>query len=405
MTFFHWKLYTWKDMIDSQMDFTSSTNRVEIALLLSEKRFRDAFEFAAHGMALVGLDGSYLKVNKAFCEIVGYSQEELILANFQSITHPDDLASDLENVRRMLRGEIPSYQVQKRYRHKQGQTVWALLSASMVRDHTGGPLYFVCQIQNISEQKRAEERLARAHAEMEQRVRDRTAELDAAYTTLHRYAQHQQQLKEHERRAFARELHDELGGILTVLKMGLAWLSKNPTAEGIKVEEKIASLSDLTDRSLDVVRKISRDMRIGLLDDVGLVAALDWQVKEFSKQSAIACEWLTNHTAEEFPFSHDLGTALFRICQEALTNVSRHAEATRVTVKLTVGDCIALSIQDNGKGITAEQIANTQSFGLLGMKERLFPYDGTLVITNTEEHGTIIRAIMPLKSVRRRHND
>lgn len=377
------------------MNFPASTDRVEIALLLSEKRFRDAFEFAAHGMALIGLDGSYLKVNKAFCTIVGYSQEELVLSDFQSITHSDDLDSNVANMHRLLRGEIPSYQAEKRYLHKQGHTVWAHLSLSVVHDHTGAPLYLVSQIQDTSEQKRAEEALAMSYAEMEQRVKDRTAELGEAYTTLRRYAQHQQQIKEHERRSFARELHDELGSGLTALKMGLVWLSKNLAADRVHLEEKIASLSNLTDRTLDTVRRISQDMRIGLLDDIGLVAALDWQIKEFSKRSGIGYEWHPDERAEEFAFRHDVGTALFMICKEALTNVSRHANATKVIVRLSVGPGIVLSIEDNGKGIDEERVANRQSFGLLGMRERLFPYDGTLEISGDKERGTMIRAIIP----------
>jgi PAS domain S-box-containing protein len=128
----------------------------ETALRLSEERFSSAFENAPIGMALVALDGRWLKVNRALCNLVGYSSEELLAGRFQDITHPDDLEADLEHVRRMVDGEIPSYQMEKRYFHKSGQTIWILLSVSLVRDERGRVLNFISQIQDITERRRAE---------------------------------------------------------------------------------------------------------------------------------------------------------------------------------------------------------------------------------------------------------
>ncbi len=131
----------------------------EKALEESEERFRSAFDYATVGMALVAPDGCWLKVNRSLCEIVGYSEDELLSTNFQSITHPDDLETDLEFVRQMLAGEIDTYQMEKRYLHKAGQVVWVLLSVSLVRDSQGRPLYFISQIQDITERKRVESSL------------------------------------------------------------------------------------------------------------------------------------------------------------------------------------------------------------------------------------------------------
>jgi PAS domain S-box-containing protein len=125
----------------------------------SEERFRGAFEFAAIGMALVAPDGRWLRVNPSLCRIVGYSPEELLATTFQAITHPEDLDTDVEFVKRMLEGSIPHYQMEKRYFHKDGHVVWILLSVSLVRDADGRPLYFVSQIQDISARKEAETRL------------------------------------------------------------------------------------------------------------------------------------------------------------------------------------------------------------------------------------------------------
>ncbi len=133
--------------------------RAETALRESEARFRSAFEFAAIGMAMVAPDGRWLRVNQALCQIVGYSAEELLRIDFQTVTHPDDLGADLAFVRQMLDGSISYFQMEKRYFHKLGQTIWALLSVSAVRDDTGRFLYFISQIQDITARKEAEARL------------------------------------------------------------------------------------------------------------------------------------------------------------------------------------------------------------------------------------------------------
>lgn len=131
----------------------SNYKQAEAALRDSEERFRSAFDYAAIGKALVGLNGRFLKVNCALCEITGYSEQELLAMNFQAITHPDDLETDLSYAQQLFRGEIRSYQMEKRYFHKQGHLVWILLSGSMVRDANQEPLYFIAQVQDITVQK------------------------------------------------------------------------------------------------------------------------------------------------------------------------------------------------------------------------------------------------------------
>ena len=145
------------------VNFREVTGRKEAeeALRESEQRFRGSFEHAATGMALVDADGRFLRVNRSLCEIVGYSQAELLGKTFQEITHPDDLEKDLDYVRRLLAGEIRIYQMEKRYFHKYGYVVWTLLSVSLMHHEEGKPLYFVSQIQDVSGRKNMEERLKR----------------------------------------------------------------------------------------------------------------------------------------------------------------------------------------------------------------------------------------------------
>jgi PAS domain S-box-containing protein len=148
---------------------------VEGVLRESEERFRGAFEDGATGMAIVAPEGRWLRVNRSLCEIIGYSEEELLSLTFQDITHPDDLELDLGCVREMLAGEIRTYQMEKRYLHKDGRVIWVLLSVSLVRDEGGEPLYFVCQIQDISDRKAAEGALAEAKEAAEAASRAKTA--------------------------------------------------------------------------------------------------------------------------------------------------------------------------------------------------------------------------------------
>ena len=135
--------------------------------LTADSLFQSAFEFAAIGMALVSPEGKWLRVNRSVCEITGYSEAELLARSFQDITHPDDLDLDLANVRKMLAGEIRTYQMEKRYFHKNGSIVWVLLSVSLVHNKSDAPLFFISQIQDITRRKQSDEQLAEAAAEIQ----------------------------------------------------------------------------------------------------------------------------------------------------------------------------------------------------------------------------------------------
>jgi len=163
-----------KGVVVQTRDITER-KRTEEALREAEERFRKSFHDAAIGMALVAPDGLFLRTNRSLCNMLGYREVELLGKTFQDITHPDDLDADLDQVRRMLVGEIRTYQMEKRYFHKEGQVVWALLSVSMVHDEEGEPLYFVSQIQDISERKRAEQKIRAA----EQRYRTLVEQIPA----------------------------------------------------------------------------------------------------------------------------------------------------------------------------------------------------------------------------------
>ncbi|WP_299411244.1 PAS domain S-box protein [Acaryochloris sp. IP29b_bin.148] len=157
--------------------------KIERSLRESEARFSGAFQHAAIGMALVSPDGHWLKVNASICEIVGYTETELLALTFQDITHPEDLELDLSYVRQMLAGKISNYHMEKRYIHKQGHEVWILLSVSLVRADNGQPLHFVAQIQDINQRKQAEAAFQQLNTDLEQLIHERTAQLENAIET------------------------------------------------------------------------------------------------------------------------------------------------------------------------------------------------------------------------------
>ena len=199
---------------------------------------------------------------------------------------------------------------------------------------------------------------------------------------------HIDKVKEQERTRLARELHDELGGNLTAIKMALAMLSSRLPPDNAVLLEKAAYVDALVDRSIDAVHRISLDLRPSMLD-LGIVAALDWQVKEFARQAGIECTFSSNR--KEVELSLDQATTVFRIAQEALTNIAKHAHASQVAVRLvTQRQHIRLSITDNGVGMRLSDRAKPQSFGIRGMIERASALQGTLSLADAPGGGTVL---------------
>jgi two-component system sensor histidine kinase UhpB len=224
-----------------------------------------------------------------------------------------------------------------------------------------------------------------------QRSRARLAELSA----------HTERVKEQERTRIAREIHDELGGNLTAIKMAVAMLAARlDAAEGADpaLREKTDYVDALVDRTIDAIHRISLDLRPALLD-LGLVAALEWQVKEFAKQTGVESGFSANQ--REVDLDTDQATALFRIAQEALTNIAKHAHASRVTVKLLrLRHHVSLKISDNGAGIRPADRAKPASFGLRGMAERARALGGTLTLSHATGGGTVVAIKIKLDTAR-----
>jgi PAS domain S-box-containing protein len=199
-------------------------------------------------------------------------------------------------------------------------------------------------------------------------------------------------VREEERTNLAREIHDELGHILTSLKIDLSWLNKRVTHEQTI---KIKSMLDLIDGAILAAKRISTELRPGVLDDLGLSAAIEWQSQEFERLTSIRSEFKS--IPPNILVDRERSTAIFRICQEALTNVARHSRATRVQLSLKkYSSKIALRIQDNGDGIDKKQVFAPKSFGLMGMRERVHYWGGEVKVSGSPSKGTVVSAVIPL---------
>jgi len=206
---------------------------------------------------------------------------------------------------------------------------------------------------------------------------------------------HLQQAREEERIRIGREIHDGLGQILTAAGIGLGRASKDCSPDS-PVFHKIREVSDLIDIAIDDIQGICSDLRPRVLDHLGLAAALRWETEGFSERVGIQCR--LELPENEVMLPDDVTTALFRIFQEALTNVDRHSGADSVSVSLTVDGDVSLEIRDNGRGITAPEIARIESYGIIGMKERARLLGGTVDIRGMADNGTIVSVTIPLNS-------
>lgn len=219
-------------------------------------------------------------------------------------------------------------------------------------------------------------------------------ELQRSREELRNLSSHLQRVREEERASIAREIHDELGQVLTALSMDVTWLRKKFKDEAT-IAAKAESMANLINSALETIKKISAELRPAILDDLGLGAAIEWHAEEFQKRTGIICN--VAFLSEAVVPDRNCSIAIFRIFQEALTNVMRHAEATKVSVHFEEKNGeIILTVADNGKGITEEQQSVPQSFGLIGMRERVISLGGRISMTGARNKGTRITVSIPL---------
>jgi len=361
----------------------------EQALRESEEQVRQTLEFnqavmANMGEGLYALDsrGLVTYINPAAERLFGWSSAELLGRKMHDMIHyqhPDGTpfpAAECAGLQVLQTGTALSDSEEVFIR--KDRTFFPVACSSSPIKSGGGivGLVVVCR-REITAQKQAEEALYKSRAEL----RALAARLQAA--------------REEERTQLARDIHDELSGTLTALKMDISLLPDRVAKDHKLFSEKLSSMSGLIDHTLARVHTIVAELRPVVLD-VGLVAAIEWQTGEFQERSEIVCE--THLPTEEIPLDPERSTAAFRILQEALTNVARHANATKVVVDLrSEAGSLILTVRDNGKGIDEKAIYAHNSMGLLGMRERALSFGGTAEVTALPGGGTLVSVTIPTK--------
>jgi len=337
------------------------------ALRESEVRLHDLFDGTSDLIQSIAADGRIFFVNRAWQERLGYSEEEIIALNIFDVIHPDQHEYFRTCLQRHLAdkgGEI----VETAFQTKDGRTI--TVEGNVAAHFEDGKAVAVRGI-----------------------FRDVTKrnEMMAKLQTL---TTHLQNVREEERTSISREIHDELGSMLTVMKMELGWLAKKIDAN--PMHERILLLHQLSAEALGVTRRISQNLRPSVLDNLRLDGAIEWLAHEFEQRLGISCRLTVN--AMRLPRLDDRhNTNVFRIIQETLTNVARHAHATAVEIEVNeTGDHITIEIRDNGIGISKQQLLNLKSFGIAGMYERIKQLNGVLKITGVPSQGSTVQLRIPL---------
>lgn len=330
---------------------------------------------------LFKIDTNYkiLDVVGAFYEITGIEFEEFNSKDlgWLEIVHPDDYFRVVNSFSEMFHFPNISKSLDYRIKKGNGESVWVETFVENVSDSRGKIQYLDCITFDINEQKEAEERLKSSQEEMRN------------------LAMYFESLREEEKKKLAFEIHDELGHILTAMKLELSWVLKKKFLREDVLHEKLNKMIDMIDSMIRKVRSISSQLRPSVLDHFGITAAIEWQAKEFQKQTAIRCR--LNLPKQEIQLSEAKSIAVFRVFQEILTNIARHANATRVDVHLDIeGNNLVLTVADNGKGIKPEDISAKKSLGIFGMKERARSVNGKLTISGISNIGTTVTLTIPI---------
>ena len=252
------------------------------------------------------------------------------------------------------------------------------IDASISQITESGKKFYTVILRDVTERIRAEEALRHSQTELR----------ELAYAT--------NSVREQEKSRIARELHDELGQALTALKLDLTWLSERLPAGQEAIAEKLGAMQAMIDGTVAATRRISADLRPMMLDDLGLVPAAEWLVQEFTQRTGIPCELRVASPELELKDPH--ATAVFRILQESLTNVARHAQAQRVEVALgRVDGSVTLNVRDNGRGFSLDDPRRPNSFGLMGLRERVSLLGGEVRIESQPARGTALHVQIPLE--------
>ncbi len=394
----------------------TNQKHTEQALLESEERLRLLIE-GVREYAIFQLDplGHIVSWNAGAERLKGYRTDEVLGKHFSIFYEPNDLQRRRPENNLAAAAQEGECKDEGWRIRKDGSRFWAYVVITALRGLKGNLRGFVKVTRDMTELRAREAALEEAKEKLELRVEQRGAvlakvnlelrqeiaesqriegELRRSLEQLRALAARIQLVREEERTLLAREMHDELGQACTAIKMDLAWIGRKTTKRQTQVRAKANSAIRLVDKLISSVRRIASELRPGTLDDLGLTAALEWQAQEFESRTGVRC--VIDLPQEPLALDSGHSTAIFRIFQESLTNVARHAQATRVEARLERQENqLIFQVHDNGRGFDAEQIKERRSLGLVGMQERALLLNGELKIEGIPGSGTTMTLRIP----------
>lgn len=337
------------------------------ALKESEEKYRNYIDHAPDGVFVADEDGRYIEVNMAACRITGYSKDELLKMSVIDLLPEETVEEGMHQFRNLL--ETGSIKTDLMFKTKQGLRRWWTLEAIRY-DETR----IICFAKDITDRKHTED------------------ELKNSLEQLHQLTKHIEKVREDERIAISRELHDDLGQALTAVKIDLELIRQS--VSGSETEVKVKNVSALVSETIKTVQRLTLQLRPAIIDDLGIEAAIEWYTKEYAQRNGV--EIFLETQSRSF-ISPETSLIIFRIMQESLTNIARHSKATEVSISLNqLDENLYFIISDNGIGISEAEINSRKSFGIIGMKERSASLGGKFEIYPGNDGGTVIKCTFPL---------
>jgi PAS domain S-box-containing protein len=353
----------------------NARKQAQADLSLAHAELTQIFETSADGMRVVDREFNMLRANETFCALAGMRKEDAVGRKCYEVFRGPLCHGPGCPLIRILHGEerVECDAVKVR---DGGPDIPCIVTATPFRGPGGELIGIVEDFKDISTRKKSEEELRQSRRQL----RELASYLESA--------------REKERIRIAREIHDELGQSLTALKMELHWCLQRLPKDDQFLMEKAKKLLKLIDENVHLVQRISSELRPGLLDNLGLSAAIEWQAGQFQDRTGVACDFISE--PEDIVLDQTRSTAIFRIFQETCTNIARHADATKaeIVIKETLEE-IELRVTDNGKGVKENEISNPKSFGLMGIRERVLSLGGEVEIFGAENKGTTVRVRIP----------
>ncbi len=346
------------------------------ALRESEARFRTIFESSSLGIALVDMEGRLVETNPAFQELLGYSRDELHNLALCLFSHPEDAGACQKLFQELVAGKRDSFQMDKRYIRRDGQTAWGRLMVSRIRSSGAGESQFaIAMVQDITEARKAEDQIAA----YQEQLRSLASELSL--------------IEEKERRSLAADLHDHIGQMLALAQIKMGELRTQ--AADTKLAEPLDAIRHLIEQMIKSTRSLTFEISPPILYDLGFEAAVEWFADNLQEQHNLEVEVIKDTHPK--PMTSEIRVLLFKAVRELMINVAKHAQASRLKVTIARdGPDLKIDLVDDGIGFDPAQIDRTRSFGLFSIRERLRHIGGLLELHSGNGHGTRVTLVAPL---------